>query len=67
MYVLIVLEVDKYKIKVPASSFLGEVSSWLADGCLLTISSHGKETVLASYSSCEDTNSIIRSLPHDLL
>ena len=46
---LMVLEAETPKIKVPADSKAGEgSSSYLADGCLLTVSSHGGERALVS-------------------
>ena len=38
---LTLLEAGKFKIKVPASWFLGKLSSWFADSCLLIVSSRG--------------------------
>lgn len=59
-------------IKVFANQFLGELSSWLADSHLLTMSSHDLSSMhgheqgaskLSGSSFCKDTNPV-RSGPH---
>lgn len=42
-FFLTVLEGGTSKARVPADSVSGEGSSWLAEGCLLALASHGRE------------------------
>lgn len=50
IYFLTILDPRKYKIKVLANLISGEDSSWLVDGHLIVVSSHGREREKESMS-----------------
>lgn len=70
---LTVLKTGKSEIKVSADSIPDEDSSWLANGCLLSVFSHrrrgvGESALVASSSSYKVTNLIIAGThPYNLI